>query len=134
MIELTNTRPKGDKNEELTDKTSKEKSVDILPKGDEEIKEKTKIKILTPNKLLARLPTLLAQIKYGYNSQKLENIIMQMLHLLYQHKKSNKDTLQQYNKVIIAMILHINGNKILVITKPKTIYFDLPQDVNNLNQ
>ena len=74
MIELTNTRPKGDKNEELTDKTSKEESVDTLPKGDEEIKEKTKVKILTPNKLLARLATLLAQIKYGYNSQKLENI------------------------------------------------------------
>ena len=132
MIELTNTRPKGDKNEELADKTSKEESVDTLPKGDEEIKEKTKIKILTPNKLLARLATLLAQMKYGYNSQKLENIFMQILHLLYQHKKSN--TLQQFHKLIIAMRLHINGNKILVITKPKTIYFDLPQDVNNLNQ
>ena len=132
MIELTNTRPKGDKNEELADKTWKEESVDTLPKGDEEIKEKTKVKILTPNKLLARLATLLAQIKYGYNSQKLENIFMQILHLLYQHKKSN--TLQQFHKLIIAMRLHINGNKILVITKPKTIYFDLPQDVNNLNQ
>ena len=90
MIELTNTRPKGDKNEELADKTSKEESVDTLPKGDEEIKEKTKIKILTPNKLLARLATLLAQMKYGYNSQKLENIIMQILHLLYQHKKKQQ--------------------------------------------
>ena len=127
MIELTNTRPKGDKNEELADKTWKEESVDTLPKGDEEIKEKTKVKILTPNKLLARLATLLAQIKYGYNSQKLENI--KILHLLYQHKKSNT-----LHKLIIAMRLHINGNKILVITKPKTIYFDLPQDVNNLNQ
>ena len=49
--------------------------------------QKTKItrirlKILTPNSLSYRLPILLAQIKAGNNSNKLKNIIGQMLHLV----------------------------------------------------
>ena len=48
-------------------------SSDILsilpPEGcEEEVIEGTVIKILTPNKLLARLPVLLVQIKAGNNS------------------------------------------------------------------
>ena len=40
-----------------------------LLEGDgEEVKEGTGLKILTPNKLLTRLPILLAQIKAGNNS------------------------------------------------------------------
>ena len=43
--------------------------------------------------------------------------------------------MHQFNKVIIAMGVHSNKNKLLIITKPKTIYFDLPQDVvTNLMQ
>ena len=43
------------------------------------------IKILTPNQLLTRLPILLAQIKAGNNSNKLENETKQILYLiLYQ--------------------------------------------------
>ena len=44
-----------------------------LLEGDEEVKEGKWIKISTPNKLLARLPILLAEIKVGNNSFKLEN-------------------------------------------------------------
>ena len=50
-------------------------------KGDgEEVKEGNGFKILTPNKLLTRLPMLLAQIKAGNNSYKLKNEIRQMLY------------------------------------------------------
>ena len=40
--------------------------------GDYEIKEVKWIKILTSNKLLARLPVLFAQIKAGNNSYKIK--------------------------------------------------------------
>ena len=56
--------------------------------GDEKeiIKEK-RVKILTPNKLLTRLPMLLAQIKAGNKSYKLKNEIRQKLYIFYQHNK-----------------------------------------------
>ena len=47
--------------------------------GDEEIKEGVGLKILTPNRLLTRLPILLAQIKAGNNSNKVKNKIRQIL-------------------------------------------------------
>ena len=53
----------------------------------EEVKEEKGIKILTPNKLLTRLPVLLAQIKATNNSYKLKNEIRQIVYLLYQHNK-----------------------------------------------
>ena len=62
-----------------------------LLEGDEEVKEGKRLKILTPNKLLTRLPTLLAQIKAGNNSCKLKNEIRPILHLLYQHNKITKN-------------------------------------------
>ena len=56
--------------------------------GDEkEVKEEKRLKILTPNNLLTRFPILLAQIKAGNNSYKLEKEIRQILYLLYQHKE-----------------------------------------------
>ena len=57
-------------------------------------------KILTPNKLLTRLPILLAQIKAGNNSYKLKNEIGQILYLLYQH---NKITKKVYNNLIKSL-------------------------------
>ena len=43
--------------------------------------------------------------------------------------------MQHFNKVIIAMGVHSNKNKLLIITEAKTIYFDLPRDVvTNLMQ
>ena len=81
--------------------------------GDKEVKEGKRLKILTPNKLLTRLLILLAQIKAGNNSYKLENEIRQILYLLYQHNKITKK-LQQFNQVIIIM-----GGNMIAIRHPK---------------
>ena len=77
--------------------------VDIEPmsllEGDEEgLKEGKRFKILTPNKLLTRLPVLLAQIKAGNNSHKLKYEIKLILYLLYQHKKITKKVYNNLNK------------------------------------
>ena len=49
--------------------------------GDEEVNERTGLKIVTSKTLLTRLPILLVKIKAGKNSYKTENKIRQMLHL-----------------------------------------------------
>ena len=89
-------------NEELTDK---EESTHVQPmpplEGDEqEVKGGKGFKILTPNKLLTRLPVLLAQIKAGNNLYKLNNEIRQILYLLCQHKKITKKV---YNNLIKSL-------------------------------
>ena len=48
------------------------------------------VKILTPKLLITRLTILLAQLKAGNNSQKLENEIRQLLYSLYRSKKLSK--------------------------------------------
>ena len=58
--------------------------------SNKEVKKWKRFKILTPNKLLTRLPTLLAQIKAQKNSYKLKNEIRKILYLLYQHNKITK--------------------------------------------
>ena len=75
------------------------KESEILPlkDDDKEVGEGKEVKILTPSKLLTRLPILLAKIKTGKNSYKLKNEITQMLYLLYQHNKITK-------KVYISLI------------------------------
>ena len=55
-----------------------------LEGDEEEVREGKGFKILALNKLLTRLPILLAQIKSGNNSYKLKNEIRQILYLLYQ--------------------------------------------------
>ena len=50
-----------------------------LESDEEELKEGKGLKVLTPNKLLTRLPILLARIKAGHNSCKLKNEIRQVL-------------------------------------------------------
>ena len=85
-------------NEESTIKeesSDEEESVDLsdmspLEGYEEKVKEGKRLKILTPNKLLTRLPILLARIKAGNNSYKLTNEISQILYLLYQHNKITK--------------------------------------------
>ena len=47
----------------------------------------TRLKILSPNQLLTRLPILLAQIKAGKNPYKLKNEVRKIQYLLYQHDK-----------------------------------------------
>ena len=48
------------------------------------------LKILTPDRMLIRLPITLAQLKAGNNSQKLINEIRQLLYSLYRSKKLTK--------------------------------------------
>ena len=55
------------------------------------------IKILTPNQMLSKLPTTLAQLKVGNNSEKLKNEIRQLLNSLYRSKNMTK---QLYNNLI----------------------------------
>ena len=54
---------------------------------EEELKEGTRIKILTPNRLLTRLSLLVAQIEAENNSCKLKTKIGQIVYLLYQSLK-----------------------------------------------
>ena len=68
--------------------------------GDEEVKEGKGLKILTQNKLLTKLPILLAQIKAGNNLYKLENEIGQIIYILYQHNKITKIV---YNDLIKSL-------------------------------
>ena len=67
-------------------------------------KKKTKtgtgLKVLTPNKLLTRVPILLAETKVGNNSHKLNNEIKQILYPLYQHNKIIKKV---YNNLIKSL-------------------------------
>ena len=58
--------------------------------SDEKVQEGKSLKISTPNKILTRLPILLAQTKAGNNSNKLKAKIRQILYLLYQHNKITK--------------------------------------------
>ena len=69
-----------------------------LPEGDkEEVKEGKRLKSLARKKLLTRLPILLAQVKARKNSNKLKNVVTQILYLLYHHNKITKKRLQQFN-------------------------------------
>ena len=56
--------------------------------------------MLTPSKLLTRLPILLTQIKAGNNSNELKNKIKQILYLLYQQ---NKIKIKVYNNIIKSL-------------------------------
>ena len=56
-----------------------------------------RLKILTPNQTLSRLPVTLAQLKAGNNSEKIKNEIRQLLYSLYRSKKFTK---QLYKSLI----------------------------------
>ena len=59
--------------------------------------KETALKILTPNQMLKRLPTALAQIKAGNNSGSLLNEIRKIVYSLYQSKEITKKV---YNNII----------------------------------
>ena len=117
--ELIDTTRKGEKKEYVD-------LSDMLPlEGDEEEVEQQKgLKNVTPDKLLTRFPILLRQIKAENNSYKLRNGIRQILYLLYQHNKIIK---RVYNNLIKSWN---NGRNMIIITDPKTFYFDFdwPKD------
>ena len=84
--------------ERITEKS--DKIVKIVKKILKFNKRKQKgqgIKILTPNQMFSRLPTSLAQLQAGNNSNKLKNEIRQILYSLYRSKNMTK---QVYNDLI----------------------------------
>ena len=58
---------------------------DILDVNDRN-QEKKGLKITTLNQMLSRLLITLAELKAGYNSEKLKNVIKQILYSLYHSK------------------------------------------------
>ena len=64
------------------------------------VKKDIKIKILTPNQMLSRLPIALAQLQAGNNSNKLKNEIRQLLYSLYR----SKNMTEQIYKSLIGII------------------------------
>ena len=65
-------------------------NLEAKKKAVEEQKEGTGLKILTPKKILQRLPISLAQVKAGNNSESLLNEIRQIVYSLYQSKQITK--------------------------------------------
>ena len=59
-----------------------------------------RLKILTPNQMLSRLPITLAQLKAGNNSEKLKNEIRQLLYSLYRSKKLTKQLYKSLTHII----------------------------------
>ena len=77
-----------------------DKIVDIVEKildFNNQNQEGQGLKILTPDQMLSRLPTSLAQLKAENNSEKFKNEIRQVLYSLYRSKKLTKTI---YNKLI----------------------------------
>ena len=62
--------------------------------------DNSKLKILTPKQMLQRLPTALAQVKAGNNSENLLNEIRQIVYSLYQSKEITKKV---YNNLIRSL-------------------------------
>ena len=59
-----------------------------------------RIKILTPNQMLKRLPIALAQVKARNNSERLLNEIRKIFYSLYQSKEITKKV---YNNIISSI-------------------------------
>ena len=98
-----------------------QKSDDVHPmsqlEGDEEpVKKEKGLKILNTNKLLTRLPVLLAHIKLK-------------IFCINAIKSPQKFTRIQSSHQITGVYIH--NNKLVVITEPKTIYFDLSEKADN---
>ena len=60
-----------------------------------------RLKILTPEQMLSRLPISLIQLKAGNNSEKLKNEIRQLLYSLYRSKKLSKTIYKHLMNTII---------------------------------
>ena len=62
--------------------------------------QRQRVKILTPNQMLRRLPISLAQLKAGSNSEKLKNEIRQILYSLHRSKKLLKQIYESLIDII----------------------------------
>ena len=90
----------------------------------------TRIKTFTLNKLLTRLPVLLAQTKAENNSYKLKNKIRQVVYLLHEHNKITKKLHSNLINSLKQWVI-IKDSKLFITAKPETIHFDLPKDLNS---
>ena len=72
----------GDKEAKLEPQVTIAEKLKLVPQKRKK-KAGARLKILTQNKFLTRLSILLAQIKAGYNSNKLKNEVRLILYLLY---------------------------------------------------
>ena len=83
--------------ERMPPSTNKNRLVKLLNIANEilkfngQVRWGNRLKILTPNQMLSRLPISLAQLKAGNNSEKLKNEIRQLLYSLYRSKKLTKN-------------------------------------------
>ena len=83
-----------------------EKSCEIIDVLEEILKYNNReqgghrLKILTPQQMLSRLPSSLAQLKAGNNYEKLKNEIIQLLYSLYRSKKLSKKIYENLIKAI----------------------------------
>ena len=71
-----------------------EKIIDIverIPEFNNKIQSGQGLKVLTPNQMLSRLSTSVAQLKVANNSEKLKNEIRQLLYSLYRSKTLAKN-------------------------------------------
>ena len=66
------------------------KIVEMILKFNKQDQQGKRLKILTPNQMLSRLPITLAQLKAGNNSEKLKNEIRQLFYSLYRSKNMTK--------------------------------------------
>ena len=66
---------------------------------------KQRLKILTPNQMLSRLPITLAQLKAGNNSEKLKNEIRQLLYSLHRSKNVQNNPI----KVWLTLFKHTSN-------------------------
>ena len=80
----------------------------------EELKKGTGLKILTPKKILQRLPMALGEIKEGNNSESLLNEIRQIVYSLYRSKEITKKV---YNNKIKSVNVYKNGYNLNEIRK-----------------
>ena len=98
---MTDTTRKSDK-ERLDEFDKESRDISNIPvlERDKKVKEGKGLKMLTQNKLLTRLPILLAQTKTDNYLDKLKNEIRQILYLLYQHNKITKNV---FNNLIKSL-------------------------------
>ena len=79
-------KPNDDKTNEVEKQPDATDMPDLESEKDVVKRRKTEeqgLKILTPQQMLSRLPTSLAQLKAGNDSEKLKNEIRQLLYSLY---------------------------------------------------
>ena len=84
-------KSKDKKTDEQPDTTDTPKLKSEESAGQRRNQQRKSFKNLTPNQMLSRLPTSLAQLNAGNNSEKLKNEIRQLLYSLYRSKKLIKN-------------------------------------------